>query len=98
VNAAIWCGTDIRLKLVIQPKARRDDWVGVHGDEIKLAITAPPIDGKANLHLQKFLAKSCKVAKSAVIIEQGQLSRHKTVRVQTPQQLPDLLKKLLADN
>jgi len=96
LSAAVWSGADIRLKLVIQPKASRDSWVGLHGDEIKLAITAAPIDGQANAHLQKFMAKSCKVAKSAVIIEKGQLGRHKTVLVQAPQQLPEIVKKLLA--
>ena len=86
---------NIRLRLYIQPKASRDDWAGVHGDELKIAITAPPVDGKANAHLQKFLAKSFKVAKSAVIIEKGELGRHKTVLIETPKQLPDIVKNLL---
>ena len=86
---------DIRLRLYIQPKASRDDWAGVHGDELKIAITAPPVDGKANAHLQKFLAKSFKVAKSAVIIEKGELGRHKTVLIEAPKQLPDIVKNLL---
>jgi uncharacterized protein len=91
-------GTDIRLKLYLQPKASRDDWVGEFGDAIKIAITAPPVDGKANAHLLGFLAKSFKVAKSAVVIEKGELSRHKTVLVRAPKQLPPMLKNLLADS
>jgi uncharacterized protein len=91
-------GTDIRVKLYLQPKASRDDWVGEYGDAIKIAITAPPVDGKANAHLLGFLAKSFKVAKSAVVIEKGELSRHKTVLVMAPKQLPPLLKNLLADS
>ncbi|MBU2112548.1 MAG: YggU family protein [Gammaproteobacteria bacterium] len=86
---------NLRLKLYIQPKASRDGWLGLHGDELKLAITAPPVDGKANAHLQKFLAKSFAVAKSAVVIEKGQLGRHKTVLIVSPRQLPPAIKEQL---
>lgn len=95
MTAVVWVHQDLRLRLYIQPKASRDDWAGVHGDELKVAITAPPVDGQANAHLQKFLAKSFKVAKSAVIIEKGELGRHKTVLVYAPKQLPDVVKNLL---
>lgn len=86
---------DLRLKLYLQPKASRDQWVGLHGDEIKVAVTAAPVDGKANSHLQKFLAKSFAVAKSQVQIEKGLTGRHKTVLVQQPQQLPVLIEQIL---
>lgn len=95
MSAVSQTGADIRLRLYIQPKASRDDWVGLHGDEIKVAITAPPVDGKANAHLQKFLAKSFKVAKAAVLIEKGELGRHKMVLIQAPLQLPPLVAQLL---
>ncbi|WP_375141912.1 DUF167 family protein, partial [Klebsiella pneumoniae] len=39
--------TAFQLTLHIQPKASRDSIVGVHGDELKVAITAPPVDGQA---------------------------------------------------
>lgn len=86
---------NIRLRLYIQPKASRDEWVGMHGDEIKVAITAPPVDGKANAYLQQFLAKSFAVAKSQVVIEKGQLGRHKTVLIVSPRQLPPAIKEQL---
>lgn len=89
------CGADIRLKLYIQPKASRDAWVELYGDEIKVAITAPPVDGKANTHLQKFLAKSFAVAKSQVVIEKGETGRHKTILIMAPNQLPELVKSQL---
>ncbi|MDX1391869.1 MAG: DUF167 family protein [Rheinheimera sp.] len=95
MTAALFTGTDLRLKLYIQPNARCDDWIGLHGGEIKVAITAPPIDGKANLHLQRFVARSFNVAKSAVVLEKGELGRHKTLLVRAPQQLPDVVKNLL---
>ncbi|ENM5826269.1 YggU family protein [Vibrio metoecus] len=87
--AAVWReGDDLLLRLYIQPKASRDSIVGLHGEELKIAITAPPIDGKANAHLSKFLAKQCKVAKGSVVIEKGELGRHKQVRILQPCQIP----------
>ncbi|KFD23231.1 DUF167 family protein YggU [Yokenella regensburgei] len=76
------------LRLYIQPKASRDSIVGLHGGELKVAITAPPVDGQANAHLVKYLAKQFKVAKSQVIIEKGELGRHKQVRIMNPQNIP----------
>lgn len=95
MNSVTQCGADIRLKLYIQPKASRDAWVELYGEEIKIAITAPPVDGKANAHLQKFLAKSFAVAKSQVVIEKGETGRHKTVLITAPKQLPPLVKNQL---
>jgi len=76
------------LRLYIQPKASRDSIVGLHGDEVKVAITAPPVDGQANAHLIKFLAKQFRVAKSQVVIEKGELGRHKQVKILHPQHIP----------
>ncbi|MFT6984254.1 MAG: hypothetical protein ACJAT7_000040 [Psychromonas sp.] len=81
-------GQDLLLRLVLQPKASRDQFVGLLGDELKIAITAPPIDGKANAHLVKFLSKQFKVPKSAVTVEKGLLNRHKRVRITSPKQMP----------
>ncbi|ELY2622660.1 DUF167 family protein YggU [Cronobacter malonaticus] len=76
------------LRLYIQPKASRDSIIGLHGDELKVAITAPPVDGQANAHLLKYLAKQFRVAKSQVVIEKGELGRHKQVKIIEPQQIP----------
>ncbi|MEL5648367.1 DUF167 family protein YggU [Serratia ureilytica] len=78
----------LAIRLYIQPKASRDQIIGLHGDELKVAITAPPVDGQANAHLIKFIAKQFKVAKSNVTIEKGELGRHKQLRIVNPQQLP----------
>lgn len=82
-------GQDLLLRLVLQPKASRDQFVGLLGDELKIAITAPPIDGKANAHLVKFLSKQFKVPKGAITVEKGLLNRHKLVRINSPKQIPD---------
>ncbi|MCE0825669.1 MULTISPECIES: DUF167 family protein YggU [Buttiauxella] len=83
------------LRLYIQPKASRDSIVGLHGDELKVAITAPPIDGKANAHLVKYLAKQFKVAKSQVLLEKGDLGRHKQIKIIDPQHIPTEVAALL---
>nr|WP_113864916.1 DUF167 family protein YggU [Brenneria salicis]NMN90659.1 hypothetical protein [Brenneria salicis ATCC 15712 = DSM 30166]RBP66846.1 hypothetical protein DES54_10254 [Brenneria salicis ATCC 15712 = DSM 30166]RLM32172.1 YggU family protein [Brenneria salicis ATCC 15712 = DSM 30166] len=76
------------IRLYIQPKASRDQIIGLHGDELKVAITAPPVDGQANAHLTQFLAKQFRVAKSLVIIEKGELGRHKQIKIINPQVIP----------
>lgn len=92
MTAVIQEGEDLILKLYLQPKASRDQFVGLHGDELKLAITAPPVDGKANKFLIAFLSKQFKVAKSQINIEKGELSRHKQVRIKVPTVIPDAIK------
>ena len=83
------------LRLYIQPKASRDSIIGLHGDELKVAITAPPVDGQANAHLVKYLAKQFRVAKNQVLIEKGELGRHKQVKITHPQQIPSAVTALM---
>ncbi|MGK9736547.1 DUF167 family protein, partial [Salmonella enterica subsp. enterica] len=47
-----------------------------------------PVDGQANSHLTKFLGKQFRVAKSQIVIEKGELGRHKQVKIIHPQQIP----------
>lgn len=68
---------DIVLSLYIQPKASKNRFCGLHGEEMKLAITAAPVDGKANKAVQAFLAKFFGVGKAEVTLQSGQQSRHK---------------------
>ena len=95
MSAVIMQQGDLLLNLYIQPKASRDQIVGLHGDELKVAITAPPIDGKANAHLSKYLAKAFKVPKSDVHILKGELGRHKQVRISAPKHVPTEIGTLL---
>lgn len=83
-------GEDLLLRLYLQPKSSRDEFVGKYGEELKIAITAPPIDGKANTHLVKFLSKQFAVAKSAITVEKGLQNRHKLVRIKQPKKLPSI--------
>lgn len=85
----------IRLRIFLQPKASRDQVVGLHDNELKIAITAPPVDGQANAHLLKFLSKLFKVPKSRIQLEKGELQRHKQVFVPEPKQVPREIEVLL---
>ncbi|KAB0302706.1 YggU family protein [Vibrio fortis] len=96
MSVAVWREEDdILLRLYIQPKASRDKIIGLHGEELKIAITAPPVDGKANAHLTKYLSKQFKVAKGLVKIEKGELGRHKQVRICSPNQIPNEIEAIL---
>ena len=88
MSAVVASDEGLVIRLYIQPKASRDAIIGLHGDELKVAITAPPVDGQANAHLVKFLAKQFRVAKSQVLIEKGELGRHKQIKISHPQQIP----------
>lgn len=81
-------GDDLVLALHVQPRASRDGFAGLHGDRLKLRITAPPVDGKANAHLTAFLAKACGVPKRDVILEQGEKGRDKRFRIRVPAKIP----------
>ncbi len=89
---------DLVLRLYIQPKASGDRIVGPHGDEIKVTIVAPPVDGQANEHLLRFIAKQFGVAKSLVHIEKGESGRHKQLRITAPRRIPDVIDALLANH
>jgi uncharacterized protein (TIGR00251 family) len=70
------------LSIYVQPKSHRNAIVGLHGDAVKLRLTAPPIDGKANKAVIAFWAKFLKIPKSAVTIKSGLQSRMKKILLQ----------------
>ena len=67
----------VRLTLHVQPGAKRNAVVGVYGDALKLAIAAPPVDGKANEAVQAYLAELLGVSARAVTLVAGASSRRK---------------------
>ena len=70
-----------RLVLHVQPRARRTEVAGRHGDAIKVRLAAPPVDGAANDELVRFLAERLGVTRAAVRIAAGAGSRRKTVEI-----------------
>ena len=79
-----WDGDDLILDCHLQPKASSDEFAGLHGDRLKIRLTAPPVEGKANAHLMAFLAKAFGIAKSQVSLISGELNRQKRVRLHSP--------------
>jgi uncharacterized protein (TIGR00251 family) len=65
----------------VQPRASRTAITGVLGDAIKIAVAAPPVEGKANEALVRFIAELLGIARSSVGIVSGEASRNKVVRV-----------------
>lgn len=71
----------ITLTLHIQPGAKKTEFAGLHGDALKIRLAAPPVDGKANEALVRFLADVLDLPKSAVTLKSGQTSRRKVLEV-----------------
>ena len=86
-----WADGDLILQIYVQPKASRDQVVGLHCDAVKVAITAPPVDGKANAHVIKLLAQWFDVAKSQIELQRGELNRHKQLLIRQPKTIPAAL-------
>jgi uncharacterized protein (TIGR00251 family) len=88
-----WQDDDLILCVYVQPKASKNEFCDVHGNAIKVRITAPPVDGKANQQLIQFLSKSFKVSKSQVHLLNGETSRQKRFRISSPKKLPEIIPK-----
>jgi hypothetical protein len=71
----------ILLKVHLQPQASRNEIVGPYRDGIKVKVTAPPIEGKANEALIRFLAEELGISMSSIKILKGLHSREKTLRI-----------------
>ncbi len=69
------------LELHVQPGARVTEVQGLHGTALKLRLAAPPVDGKANQELVRFIARTIGVGRSDVELVSGQTSRQKRVRI-----------------
>jgi len=83
----------VTFAVKIHPHARKNAITGEVGDALKVALTAPPVDGKANAACIEFFAKLLNVPRSSVTIASGQSSRNKMIRVAaiTAQQVRDRL-------
>ena len=71
----------VTLTLHIQPGAKRSEVMGLHGEALKIRLAAPPIDGRANDALLRFVADSFDVPLRQVELLRGGQSRHKMVKV-----------------
>lgn len=74
-DGAVW------LALKVQPRAKRTEFAGTVGTELKLKVTAPPVDSAANEAVLEFLATQLDLPRRAVILARGATSQHKLIRL-----------------
>ena len=72
----------ITLEILVQPRASRAKIGPMHDGRLKIAVTAPPVDGEANAAVIELLAKALGLPKSKLEIAAGQTGRRKTVRIE----------------
>ena len=83
-----WHRDDLILNIRVQPASTEDRFADILGDQIKLRVTAPPVDGKANTHIIAFIARLFKVKKSAVEILSGSTGKNKRLKISRPKVIP----------
>jgi uncharacterized protein (TIGR00251 family) len=69
-----------RIAVRLTPRAAREE-LAIDGEELRVRVTAPPVDGRANVALVRLLAKRLRIARGAVRIVSGERSRRKVVEV-----------------
>ena len=71
----------VQLTVKVQPRASRNEISEALGNELKIKVTAPPVDAAANEALVKFLAETLDCPRGSVQLLRGQASRHKTILI-----------------
>lgn len=74
-------GNDIVIKVKIVPGSSKNKIVGVYNNALKISITAPPVEGKANKECIAYLSKYFDVAKSKIEIISGETSKNKLIKI-----------------
>lgn len=73
--------TGVRLRVHVQPGASKTEVVGRHGDALRIRIASPPVDGRANDTLVRYLAEQLELPRRAVQVVAGMASRRKVVDI-----------------
>lgn len=84
--------------MFIQPNAKNNEVVGLHGDSIKIKIKAPPVDGEANLALIRFLSQQLGIPQKNFTLLHGQTGKNKLIEIESSFTEKELLEILLARN
>lgn len=82
------------LNVRVIPRASKDSIQGLMGDALKVRIQAPPVEGKANAYLVKFLSKHWKIPRAHIEILSGETGRNKRIQITAP--TAELRKELLS--
>lgn len=82
------------MRVHVQPRAKREGAVGLHGESLKVALKAPPVEGEANEALLAWLAAELGIPRQGIVLVSGQSSRSK--RLSLPLEAREKLKALIA--
>ena len=88
------CDNGIRFSAIIQPRSSKNEVTGVYNDALKIRLTSPPVDNKANKACMSFFAKWLGISPSKISIVQGLSSKNKIIEVDglTEKQFREILK------
>jgi uncharacterized protein (TIGR00251 family) len=83
----------VTIDILVHPRASRAKIGPMHDGRLKVAVTAPPVDGEANAAVIELFAKQLGIARGSVVVVAGKSSRRKTLEIAhvTPRQLEDLI-------
>jgi len=70
------------LRFHIVPNAKQNGVMGEHGAAIKIKLRTPAVEGKANAALRSFLANELEISEGRIVLERGQKSREKVIRIE----------------
>ena len=73
---------DARIRVRLTPRSARDELAGWQDGELRVKVTAPPVEGKANAALERLLAEVLRVPKTSVRVVAGARGRTKTVAIE----------------
>ncbi|HYW72387.1 MAG TPA: DUF167 family protein [Pyrinomonadaceae bacterium] len=74
----------ITFSVRVIPRASRSEIVGLHDGALKIRVAAPPVEGAANKELVRYLAKTFRIPRMAVMVVSGAGSKHKVIRLANP--------------
>lgn len=89
-----WDDDFLVLNILGTPSAKRNLIGKPLGNQLKISVTATPVDGRATDYMVKWLAKEFGVKKSAIDVVFGRMSIHKQLRVKSPARLPEIIEKM----
>lgn len=87
-----WQEQDLYLLVRVQPRSAQDQINGVLNNRLKIKLTAPPVDGKANTQLVKYLARQFRIPASRVAVISGHTGQNKKLMISHPKTIPEWLK------
>ncbi len=93
-----WEGESLVVNILGTPSAKKDAIGKPKGNQLKVSVTAAPVAGKATDHMVKFLAKEFEVATKDITVVFGRFNVNKQLRIQSPQKLPAVVAKALAED